>query len=150
METVAIDIVGRKVSDAFDENLRETFWTPIEEKLLERNQLNAQINLSISGKELMLLVDASPIIDEQGIQQGYVLVFADATERVQAQRVAAWREVARRIAHEIKNPVTPIKLSAQRMLRRFHDKFEGEDQEVFETCVETILKQRNFLWTRFE
>lgn len=141
LEVKSLDVVGRQVGDGFDSDFMETFWNPIEEKLLERNQLNAQINLTRSGKELMLLVDASPIIDEQGIQQGYVLVFADATERVKAQRVAAWREVARRIAHEIKNPVTPIKLSAQRMLRRFHDQFEGEDQEVFETCVETILKQ---------
>lgn len=141
LDVAAVDVVGRKVKQAFPEELNEKFWKPIDEKLLERNQLNAQINLSRAGRELLLLVDASPIIDEQGIQQGYVLVFADATERVKAQRVAAWREVARRIAHEIKNPVTPIKLSAQRMLRRFHDKFEGEDQKVFEVCVETILKQ---------
>ena len=141
LDIAAVDVVGRKIKQAFPQEIKEKFWKPIDEKLLERNQLNAQINLSHSGRELLLLVDASPIIDEQGVQQGYVLVFADATERVKAQRVAAWREVARRIAHEIKNPVTPIKLSAQRMLRRFHDKFEGEDQKVFEVCVETILKQ---------
>lgn len=135
------DVTGRLVAEGFDSELYETFWRPIEERLLQRNQVSAQISLTRAGRELMLLVDASPIIDDQGIQQGYVLVFDDATERVKAQRVAAWREVARRIAHEIKNPVTPIKLSAQRMLRRFHDKFEGEDQLVFETCVETILKQ---------
>jgi len=57
------------------------------------------------------------------------------------QRATAWREVARRIAHEIKNPITPIKLSAERMLRRFANRFEGDDRVVFESCVESILVQ---------
>ena len=55
--------------------------------------------------------------------------------------VAAWRVVARRIAHEIKNPVTPIKLSAQRLLRRFNEKFTGDDRQVFESCIDTIVVQ---------
>jgi two-component system nitrogen regulation sensor histidine kinase NtrY len=86
-------------------------------------------------------VDASRIADENGEDLGLVIVLDDASEQVKLQRVAAWREVARRIAHEIKNPVTPIKLNAQRLLRRFHERFQGEDRDVFESCLETILKQ---------
>ena len=88
-----------------------------------------------------LIADAARIFDEASAYRGTVVVFDDATEQVKAQRIAAWREVARRIAHEIKNPITPIKLSAERILRRFKDQFSGNDREVFESCIETILTQ---------
>lgn len=69
-----------------------------------------------------------------------VLTFDDITRLVTAQRNAAWRDVARRIAHEIKNPLTPIQLSAERLRRRYRDKV-GEDIEVFDRCTETIIRQ---------
>ena len=74
-------------------------------------------------------------------QLGYIAVFDNAREQVRAQRVVVWKEVAQRMAHEIKNPITPIKLNAQRLLRRFENKFEAEDKKVFTTCMETILGQ---------
>ncbi|WP_292053518.1 MULTISPECIES: sensor histidine kinase NtrY-like [unclassified Brevundimonas] len=69
-----------------------------------------------------------------------VLTFDDITRLVTAQRNAAWRDVARRIAHEIKNPLTPIQLSAERLRRRYRDKVE-DDVEVFDRCTETIIRQ---------
>ncbi len=68
---------------------------------------------------------------------GAVLVFDDVTQLEKAQRVAAWREVARRIAHEVKNPLTPIKLSAQRLKRKYGDQIEDK---VFANCTDTIVK----------
>lgn len=135
-------ILGATIQEGLGRHLHEHFWQPIEEKLTGgRDSFSAQVDLTMNGRELTLLVDGTRFADEGGEDLGTVLVFDDATEQVKIQRVAAWKEVARRIAHEIKNPVTPIKLSAQRLLRRFHEKFEGEDREVFASCLETILKQ---------
>ncbi|NOT14616.1 MAG: HAMP domain-containing protein [Methylotenera sp.] len=72
---------------------------------------------------------------------GYVAVFDDATTMVQAQRDAAWGEVARRLAHEIKNPLTPIQLSAERMAHKLLNKLENADAEVLKRGTETIVNQ---------
>lgn len=135
------DIVGKFTKDAFESELYSAMWKPLFDQYLRQSTFSYQTEFKTQDKVLTLLVDGTRIIDDEGEDHGIVIVFDDATERVKAQRVAAWREVARRIAHEIKNPVTPIKLSAQRLLRRFHEKFQGEDREVFESCLETILKQ---------
>ncbi len=71
---------------------------------------------------------------------GWVLTFDDMTRLVSAQRHSAWREVARRIAHEIKNPLTPIQLSAERLLRKYSKEI-STDPEVFENCTQTIIRQ---------
>lgn len=72
---------------------------------------------------------------------GYVAVFDDATTMVQAQRDAAWGEVARRLAHEIKNPLTPIQLSAERMAHKLHSKLEVADADILKRSTETIVNQ---------
>ena len=72
--------------------------------------------------------------------KGYVLTFDDITDLESAQRTSAWADVARRIAHEIKNPLTPIQLSAERLRRRYGSKLEG-DREVFDKCINTIVRQ---------
>ena len=71
---------------------------------------------------------------------GYVFTFHDITDLISAQRKAAWSEVARRIAHEIKNPLTPIQLSAERLVRKYKNQIT-EDQDTFIMCVETIVRQ---------
>ncbi|GAA0578974.1 sensor histidine kinase NtrY-like [Rhizomicrobium electricum] len=71
---------------------------------------------------------------------GFVATFDDITDLVSAQRTAAWADVARRIAHEIKNPLTPIQLSAERLKRKYLDAI-GEDKAVFEQCTSTIIRQ---------
>jgi len=72
--------------------------------------------------------------------KGYVLTFDDITDLESAQRTSAWADVARRIAHEIKNPLTPIQLSAERLRRRYGTKLE-DDREVFDKCINTIVRQ---------
>ena len=73
-------------------------------------------------------------------EHGYVVTLDDITDLVSAQRTSAWADVARRIAHEIKNPLTPIQLSAER-LRRKYGKVITEDREVFDQCTDTIVRQ---------
>ncbi|MBW1990084.1 MAG: PAS domain S-box protein [Deltaproteobacteria bacterium] len=96
------------------------------------------VRQKIGGKERSFMVHVSALRDEHGKFMGMVAVFDDLTELERAQRMAAWREVARRIAHEVKNPLTPIKLSAQRLARRFAEKV---DDPVFSECTETIIEQ---------
>jgi two-component system, NtrC family, nitrogen regulation sensor histidine kinase NtrY len=73
-------------------------------------------------------------------QAGYVVTFDDVTELVAAQRTAAWADIARRIAHEIKNPLTPIQLSAERLKRKYRKEITS-DPEIFDQCTETIVRQ---------
>src|SRR5690606_19080607 len=77
---------------------------------------------------------------DAGAATSYVVTVDDITDLVSAQRSSAWADVARRIAHEIKNPLTPIQLSAERIRRRF-GKVITEDREVFDQCTETIIRQ---------
>ncbi|MGB8600763.1 MAG: PAS domain-containing sensor histidine kinase, partial [Rhizomicrobium sp.] len=81
------------------------------------------------------------VVSERGADgSGYVATFDDITDLVSAQRTAAWADVARRIAHEIKNPLTPIQLSAERLKRRYGRQIET-DREIFEQCTDTIIRQ---------
>ncbi len=80
------------------------------------------------------------IEQEAGQVQGYVATFDDVSPLVSAQRKAAWADVARRIAHEIKNPLTPIQLSAERLKRKYRKEITT-DPHVFETCIDTIVRQ---------
>jgi nitrogen fixation/metabolism regulation signal transduction histidine kinase len=79
--------------------------------------------------------------DDASAQGGYVIVFDDISALLQAQRDAAWGEVARRLAHEIKNPLTPIQLSAERMRRRFLEQMTGEDAQILDRATYTIVQQ---------
>jgi nitrogen fixation/metabolism regulation signal transduction histidine kinase len=79
--------------------------------------------------------------DDASAQGGYVIVFDDISALLQAQRDAAWGEVARRLAHEIKNPLTPIQLSAERMRRRYLSQMTGEDAQILDRATYTIVQQ---------
>jgi len=98
-----------------------------------------QVTISRAGRERNLSVR---VTGEQSAQSehGYVVTLDDITELVAAQRTSAWADVARRIAHEIKNPLTPIQLSAER-LRRKYGKLIGEEDGVFAQCTDTIVRQ---------
>ena len=78
---------------------------------------------------------------DEDIPAGYVIVFDDITALLQAQRDAAWGEVARRLAHEIKNPLTPIQLSAERMRRKYLDSMSKEEAQVLDRATHTIVQQ---------
>ena len=89
------------------------------------------------GRDLMVRVASERKADET---LGFVVTFDDITELVSAQRTAAWADVARRIAHEIKNPLTPIQLSAERLKRKYRGEIETEP-EIFTQCTDTIIRQ---------
>lgn len=105
-----------------------------------KDAIQKQVSLSLEDRKLTLLVNLTTLRDENGEFMGTVVVFDDLTHLIRAQRMAAWREVARRIAHEIKNPLTPIQLSAQRLRRRYLEQF-GKDDSVFDECTMMIIKQ---------
>jgi two-component system, NtrC family, nitrogen regulation sensor histidine kinase NtrY len=94
------------------------------------------IRLTIDGKPCSFLTTVNTLRDDGGRHIGLVVVFDDLTELEKGQRMAAWREVARRIAHEVKNPLTPITLSAQRLQRKYGKQL---DDPVFEECTQTII-----------
>ncbi len=119
------------------------------------------IELSVTEKHLQLATTVTPLLDSSGQQAGWVIALDDVTELLRMEKLSAWREVARRLAHEIKNPLTPIQLSAERMLRRYrklppldeageralgswHDAFLSYGN-LLEECVLTITREANSL-----
>jgi two-component system nitrogen regulation sensor histidine kinase NtrY len=111
----------------------------ITEAMGSRQRLTSgQITLARDGRDRMLNVRVQR--EGDGIGQGYVVTLDDISDLVSAQRTAAWADVARRIAHEIKNPLTPIQLSAERIRRKF-GKVIVDDKEIFDQCTATIVRQ---------
>ncbi len=104
------------------------------------NYLEQQVNTTLGRGPVVLQIKATLLHDEKNRYIGTVVVLDDLTDLEKAQRMAAWREVARRIAHEIKNPLTPIRLCAQRLSRRYKDNI-GADDPVFWECTGTIIEQ---------
>jgi len=99
-----------------------------------------QLRLTREGQSLSLLVTGTTLTDDHQEVQGVVCFFEDVTQIVRVERMEAWREVACRIAHEIKNPLTPIQLAAERLHRRWAPQI-GEDREVFDECVRSISQE---------
>ncbi len=102
--------------------------------------IEKQIQIMLKDRALTVLATTNTLEDDDGNYMGLVVVFEDLTQLQKAERLAAWREVARRIAHEIKNPLTPIQLSAQRLQRKYGDKL-GDDAAVLQECTKTIIDQ---------
>ena len=98
------------------------------------------ILLEPSGRQI-LMCSGTPLSASGGMFAGYVVVFDDVTDLVQAQRNAAWSEVARRLAHEIKNPLTPIQLSAERLRHKYLGKMQAEDSDALDRLTRTIVQQ---------
>jgi two-component system nitrogen regulation sensor histidine kinase NtrY len=105
-----------------------------------KDSIRKQISIPRGDTKVVLLVNVTTLKDENNEFMGTVVVFDDLTQLLKAQRMAAWREVARRIAHEIKNPLTPIQLSAQRLRRRYLNRFTTDDT-VFDECTGMIIRQ---------
>ncbi len=106
--------------------------------------LQEEIKLTRAGKMESLLVRIAVRESAEGVVEGYVVAFDDVTQLVSAQKMAAWGDVARRIAHEIKNPLTPIQLSAERLRRKFAP-VAGDDLEALEQYTDVIIRQTNDL-----
>lgn len=141
LKVQAAGVVGKPWRDLVDLEGRELI-----ERLLMgmipggKGSVDQQLRINIGGEAMSLMVHLGFMRDEQGSDLGMVVVFEDLSELEKAQRMAAWREVARRIAHEVKNPLTPIKLSAQRLMRRYGEQIDPDDK-VFDECTRTIVHQ---------
>jgi two-component system nitrogen regulation sensor histidine kinase NtrY len=108
---------------------------------LREGTLEREVHLRREGHAVTLLASATTLKGSDGQYLGMVLVFDDLTELLKAQRLAAWREVAQRIAHEIKNPLTPIQLSAERLRRRLSTNRSPEDKRLLEEATATIVEE---------
>ncbi len=134
-------LIGRTEPEALARPLTEVFPELADFMAAARTGARTQDQLTITrnGRERNLSVRFTS--EQSGESaQGYVVTIDDITELVAAQRTSAWADVARRIAHEIKNPLTPIQLSAER-IRRKYGKMIGEDRLVFDQCTDTIVRQ---------
>ncbi|MFH1102216.1 MAG: ATP-binding protein [Pseudomonadota bacterium] len=116
---------------ALSEEIMDTLTDP------HQSAVELPVRMTVQGRPRSFLVHINVLKDDAGNHMGIVLVFDDLTELEKAQRMAAWREVARRVAHEVKNPLTPITLSAQRLKRKYSDLISDP---VFEECTRTIIE----------
>lgn len=121
-------------------------FSPLFARLKESGNDSVQDEVKVvrGGRLENLLVRVAPRTSEGGALEGYVIAFDDVTDLVAAQRSAAWGDVARRIAHEIKNPLTPIQLSAERIRRKFTPKLDAEADDL-DRMTQVIVRQTNDL-----
>jgi len=145
LDVDATKILGRRYIDIITEmGFKEEIRDIIDE--MSRKSLSV-IEKNIAGKfgnkDLHLKVNISLLKTLEKRYMGVVVVFDDLSELQKSHRIAAWREVARRIAHEIKNPLTPIQLSAQRLNKRYIERFNEnpEDRQIFSNCTGMIINQ---------
>ncbi len=135
LEMEAVEMVGQPLKKIFPQ---------LEELLLEVRERpyrigQTQIHLTTTSIHRHLLVRLAAEISEAGVE-GFVVTLDEITELVSAQRMAAWGDIARRIAHEIKNPLTPIQLSAERIKRKYGKEIT-KDIDTFNKCTDTIIRQ---------
>ncbi|MFC7052962.1 ATP-binding protein [Hansschlegelia quercus] len=143
MNRMAEKIVGEPEETLLGRRLREAApeLGPMIDAAIGRSQrlVQGQVTLLRGGRERVLNVRFTTETSTAD-EHGYVVTLDDITELVSAQRTSAWADVARRIAHEIKNPLTPIQLSAER-IRRKYGKVIVDEREIFEQCTDTIIRQ---------
>jgi len=147
----ALDILQVRLDDYLNRPLDELaggspllkqFVDAIREVVNERmKEWREELTLFSSDGRIVLLCRGTPLALPDGKASGYVLIFDDITNLIQAQRDAAWGEVARRLAHEIKNPLTPIQLSAERLRHKYLKKMDPKDAEVLDRATHTIVQQ---------
>lgn len=131
--------IGHKITDLLDAQYLSVFTELVGQiKAHGIRSLQKEIRVKVGAKSLLMRLTLTHMKDERGTDLGLVIVFDDMTQLINAQRAAAWREVARRIAHEIKNPLTPIKLSAQRLEKKFGEQITDP---AFQACTQTIINQ---------
>ncbi len=142
LDVKAADIIGRNYKQVLPEDYVEIIDSFVTDKsLFRKGFIKKEIRIAGKNKTLVLLVSLNVLRDDRGKYLGLVAVFEDISGIEKAQRMAAWREVARRIAHEVKNPLTPIQLSAQRLRKKYGEKLAQEDGKVFDECTTMIIRQ---------
>jgi len=116
----------------------ECISSNIEEQLDEWRE---QITLPNKTGNLILMINGATLIGADGLARGYVIVFDEITALIRGQRDAAWSEMARRLAHEIKNPLTPIQLAAERLRHKYLSTMNATDAEMLDRMTNTIIQQ---------
>ena len=135
------DILGANYRDMFD----PSFYAPIRNLIpkvneIQNESIEEQIELMVGEVTLTLLVNISVLRDTGKKYLGMVIVFEDLTQMIKAQKIAAWKEVAQGIAHEIKNPLTPIQLNTQRLVKKFHENKE-DFARIFDESILVITQE---------
>jgi len=151
MNQAAASILGVELDSAIGKHLSDAAQgLPLFEQFVQSTRLHLdtgeaewreQIALRSDSSRRALMCACTTLPDELGKAAGYVIVFDDITALLQAQRDAAWGEVARRLAHEIKNPLTPIRLSAERLHHKLLPAMNASDAQVLERATHTIVQQ---------
>jgi two-component system nitrogen regulation sensor histidine kinase NtrY len=146
-------ILSLKASEILDKNARDVFQGRRLDPLITlldkfkrsgKERLEEETHLEAMKKPLTLRFILSALRDPEGRSLGVVMVFEDLSELLKAQKVAAWQEVAQRIAHEIKNPLTPIQLSTERLRKKFFEHSQDFDG-IFDEATSTIINEVNSL-----
>lgn len=141
-------VLGKNYKDMLrpkDEDFLNAMITEMKGRGIENLERHIQIDLK--GKNMPVLLNLTILKDDSGGYLGMVAVLEDLSNLLKTQRMVAWKEVAQRIAHEVKNPLTPIQLSAQRLSKRYKERFSGDEAQVFDECTRTIIKQVDELKT---
>jgi two-component system nitrogen regulation sensor histidine kinase NtrY len=148
----AMEILGLEPGDSPKTVTSRPEWAPISpllSSLPSRPVLNREVALSGKQGQTILSVSATPLRGPDGALFGTLVIIEDISNLSRAQRIAAWQEAAQRMAHEIKNPLTPIRLSAQRIRKKVREKAQDLDHAVVEGCttiereVETMMTMVN-------
>jgi two-component system nitrogen regulation sensor histidine kinase NtrY len=134
------DVVGRTVRDAWGGGELAKLAAALEEALPESGRARRELRLVVGGEWKSFEVKSTTLRGDDLAAAGKVVVLEDLTELIKAQKLAAWSEAAKRVAHEIKNPLTPIKLSAERLLHK-HRQAEPRLGEAIEEAVATIVRE---------
>jgi two-component system nitrogen regulation sensor histidine kinase NtrY len=136
------EVIGRPYHQLLTKEQAEEFDVIRQELAISsKGTLQRPMRLVTGDKSLSLLMNFTVLRDQDNRSLGVVVVFDDLTELEKIQRIAAWREVARRIAHEVKNPLTPIQLSAQRLRKKYLGQLKNGPKDVFDKCTGTIIGQ---------
>lgn len=135
----AAQVLGKEYSEVFQSDHLQAM-SEIMEHVRSRASVEKEIKITLFDRILTVMVTAAPLRDDEGNILGVMVFLEDITQIQKVQRMEAWREVARRIAHEIKNPLTPIQLSAERLRKRYAKLLEGNGA-ILDKCTATIIKQ---------
>jgi Signal transduction histidine kinase involved in nitrogen fixation and metabolism regulation len=135
--------IGRRLEDVGNDHTPFKHLCDALAQHLDRTEREwrEEIMLFGAGGRKVLMCRGTRLPSEASMWDGHVIVFDDITRLIQAQRDAAWSEVARRLAHEIKNPLTPIRLSAERLRRKYLGKMDAQDGQVLDRSTHTIVQQ---------
>lgn len=136
------DVEKKNLTTLAQEHPRVSRWVEtVRDHMIAGEDWRAEITLFSGEGRQVLLCRGSPLIRPDGEAHGHVVVFDDITTLIMAQRDAAWGEVARRLAHEIKNPLTPIQLSAERVRHKLLPKLQDQDARIVDRATNTIVAQ---------